>query len=336
MFSHQFFSEGTFAERLTLPVGVSFPKTALEVSVEFDAHLKAASAANYLPISTGFAELDELLGGGLHPESLMLIGGPPGVGKTIFVLQAARNIAASGEAIACVVCFEHSEVYLYHRLLCLESFLRANGHEPITLDAIRDAIANASDIGLQTLLDALPAARSAWEGIVSYWERLCLIKGHPLKTTLNVLDIYLSHLQARGDRVVLFLDYLQKVPVISPGYEISAEKQIRIVTEGLKNLAMAHGVPIVAVAASDAVGLKNEQVRFQDLWGGSSVQYEPDVAVMLNRGRGDETNGDNQNLPVVFSIEKNRLGPGNIEIAHEFLGQHFAFQLKAKDNSPAA
>lgn len=318
-------------ERLTLPIGISFPKTALEVSVEFDAHLKTASIANHLPIPTGFAELDEHLGGGLHPESLLLAGGPPGVGKTIFVLQAARNIAAAGEAVACVVCFEHSEVYLYHRLLCLESFLRANGHEPITLGAIRDAIANASDVGLQTLLDALPAARPAWEGIVSYWERFCLIKGHPMKTSLNVLDIYLSHLRARGERVVLFVDYLQKVPVISPGHELGAEKQIRIVTEGLKNLAMAHGVPIVAVAASDAVGLKNEQVRFQDLWGGSSVQYEPDVALMLNVAVGNHANGDQQNETIVFSIKKNRLGPANVQIAHQLLGQHFAFLPKGRN-----
>jgi replicative DNA helicase len=103
-----------------LPVGVTLPKSAFEVSIAFDEHLKNASANNLLPISTGFAELDEILGGGLHPESLMLVGGPPGVGKTIFVMQAARNIAASGEAIAWVVCFEHGKVYLYQRLLCME------------------------------------------------------------------------------------------------------------------------------------------------------------------------------------------------------------------------
>lgn len=312
-------------ERVTLPVGVSFPKSALEVSIEFDEHLKASRGGEYLPIPTGFNELDALLGGGLHPESLMLVGGPPGVGKTVFVLQAARNIAASGNAVACVICFEHSEVYLYHRLLCLESFLSAEGNAPITLSAIRDVIGNGSDAGLQMLLDALPAAQPAWKGILKYWERLYLVKGHPLKTTLNVLDSYLGHLQTISERVVLFVDYLQKVPVVSPGYELSAEKQIRIVTEGLKNLAMAHRVPILAVAAADAEGLKKEQARFQDLWGGSSVQYEPDVAVMMNRARDNATRRDQQTDTVIFSIEKNRSGPANIEIAHKLLGQHFAF-----------
>lgn len=58
---------------------------------------------------------------------------------------------------------------------------------------------------------------------------------------------------------------LQKVPVAYTGVELSPEKQIRIVTEGLKNLALAHRVPIVAIGTSDTEGLKNERVRFQDL-----------------------------------------------------------------------
>lgn len=286
-------------ERLTLPVGLSFPKTAFEVSIEFDDHLKNASAKDLLPIPTGFAELDEILGGGLHPESLMLVGGPPGVGKTIFVMQAARNIAASGEAVACVVCFEHSEVYLYQRLLCMESALSGTITEAITLDDIREVM-EQDNSNLEVLLHRSASARQAWSRFTAYWERLYLIKGHPSKTTLNVLDLYLTHLKARSERVVLFADYLQKVSVPFMGVDLSPERQICIVTEGLKNLAMAHHVPIVAVAASDAEGLKSGHVRFQDLWGGASVQYEPDVAVMLNRGENDR---------VVFTVDKNRMGP---------------------------
>ncbi len=118
------------------------------------------------------------------------------------------------------------------------------------------------------------------------------------------------------------MDYLQKVPVPFMGVELSAEKQIRIVTEGLKNLAMAHHVPIVAVAASDAEGLKSSQVRFQDLWGGASVQYEPDVAVMLNRG---------SEKRVEMSVEKNRVGPtGTVEL--ELLGRSFTFRILSDEH----
>ena len=304
-----------------LPVGLSYPKTAFEVSIEFDEHLKNANATNLLPIPTGFSELDEILGGGLHPESLMLVGGPPGVGKTVFVMQSARNIAASGDAIACVVCFEHSEVYLYQRLLCMESALGEGIEDAMTFNEIRAVMENEG-ASLETLLDHSSSARDAWSHFVTYWEQLYLVKGHPSKTTLNVLETYLSHLKTRGDRVVLLVDYLQKVPVPFTGAEVTPERQIRIVTEGLKNLALAHHVPIVAVAASDAEGLKNDKVRFQDLWGGSSVQYEPDVAVMLNCAQ------SGQRCDVTFSVEKNRLGPASVDLRFQLSGPHFVFRAR--------
>lgn len=301
-------------ERLTLPVGLSWPKTLFQVGIEFDAHLQADRAALSEPIPTGFQELDEILGGGLHPESLTLIGGPPGVGKTIFVVQAARNIAAAGKAIICVVCFEHSEVHLFQRLICLESVLGAGS--PVTANELRAICSGAEQGGLQAVLKSSPAAHQAWAQLVRYWERLALVKGHPFKTTLAVLDNYLSFLRASGERAVLFVDYLQKIPLIGLGTELTAERQIRIVTEGLKNLAMEHGVPIVAVAASDSAGLKGGQVRFEDLWGGSSIQYEPDVAILLNRGTDDQ---------VIFSIDKNRLGPTYRSFQMHLDGASFAF-----------
>jgi DNA repair protein RadA/Sms len=47
-------------------------------------------------ISTGVAELDRVLGGGLVPASLVLVGGEPGVGKSTLLLSALGAIARSG------------------------------------------------------------------------------------------------------------------------------------------------------------------------------------------------------------------------------------------------
>ncbi len=312
-------------DRLVLPAGIDFPHSLLDISIEFDTHIKTGKLANYEPIPTGFQPLDSYLGGGLVPKSLVLVGGPPGVGKTIFVLQAARNIAALEDknCAACVVCFEHDEVYLYHRLLCMESAI--TGGEGITMDDIRDVAVtnNAGEPGIETVLSSLNAARGAWSRIVQYWERLFLIKGHPVKTTLNVLDTYLSHLRSQFQSVVLFVDYLQKVPVSSPGLETTPERQIRIVTEGLKNMTLTRQVPIVAVAASDSEGLKSGHVRFEDLWGGSSVSYEPDVAILLNKVNKHAI--DAETSEVSFTVEKNRLGPTNVASTHCLKGKYFSF-----------
>lgn len=45
-------------------------------------------------ISCGIAELDRVLGGGIVPGSLVLIGGDPGIGKSTLLLQAMHKLAA--------------------------------------------------------------------------------------------------------------------------------------------------------------------------------------------------------------------------------------------------
>ena len=47
-------------------------------------------------ISTGIAELDRVLGGGIVPGSLVLVGGEPGVGKSTLLLSALGAIARAG------------------------------------------------------------------------------------------------------------------------------------------------------------------------------------------------------------------------------------------------
>ncbi len=47
-------------------------------------------------LPTGIGELDRVLGGGIVPGSLVLLGGEPGVGKSTLVLQAAEALSRSG------------------------------------------------------------------------------------------------------------------------------------------------------------------------------------------------------------------------------------------------
>ncbi|MCW1428445.1 DNA repair protein RadA [Novosphingobium sp. JCM 18896] len=49
--------------------------------------------------TTGLAELDRALGGGLVPGSAILMGGDPGIGKSTLLMQAAGKIALSGGSV---------------------------------------------------------------------------------------------------------------------------------------------------------------------------------------------------------------------------------------------
>jgi len=48
---------------------------------------------------TGIAELDRVLGGGLVPASVVLVGGDPGIGKSTLMLQAAATLARAGRRV---------------------------------------------------------------------------------------------------------------------------------------------------------------------------------------------------------------------------------------------
>src|SRR5215212_8788707 len=47
-------------------------------------------------LSTGIGELDRVLGGGLVPGSLVLLGGSPGIGKSTLTSMALGNLAGAG------------------------------------------------------------------------------------------------------------------------------------------------------------------------------------------------------------------------------------------------
>ena len=322
-----------------LPAGVALPSDLVTVIEVFDDRLKRGQLGQYKPIPTGFSPLDEVLGGGLRAEDLVILGGPQGVGKTIMALQMAACIARQGDARALVVCYEHSQVYLLHRLLCLESIdPERESPRGLTLEGIQEIVTGHEDFvgdqpslpGLQAVLRVSPAARAAWGRITSYWERLLLATGDTLKTTLEVLETYIRWARTRGPEVVLFVDYLQKVPfpAIWGGAPLEEDERISRITAGLKYLAMVYGLPVVAVGAADTEGLKADRVRLRDMWGPSIVSYECDMALMLNPLEGSDRRAESQR--VVVSVDKNRHGPEGVEMAFTLHGPYFAFDPRGR------
>ena len=319
-------------KKVVLPVGVSEPQTLGDVVNDLDRRLREGRLEDYLPIPTGFTPLDEYLGGGLHAEDLTLIGGMQNIGKTVAVLQMARNIASSGRALAIVVCYEHSPLYLLHRLLCLESVDPTSSEVSggVTRDAISAAVVEGLRGGEQVtfdwLLDRVPGARVAWQRVSGYLEGLWLVLGDGLKTTVDVLRLYVELALERGYRdVVLFVDYLQIVPVRPSltGEQYGDTQRISMVMKALKTTALQHHVPVVAVAAADEEALRQQRVHLENLWGPSLVQYEPDVALILNRG--ELSVGAERTRPVRWAIEKNRSGPSEVEMELVLHGPYYAF-----------
>lgn len=82
--------------------------TMVEESVRSVSHKDRPSASQSVPLSieevqyeensrfvTGIGEFDRVLGGGIVPGSVVLIGGDPGIGKSTLLLQVAERVAAN-------------------------------------------------------------------------------------------------------------------------------------------------------------------------------------------------------------------------------------------------
>jgi DNA repair protein RadA/Sms len=59
----------------------------------------AISASDAARMSSGLPEFDRVLGGGLVPGGVVLVGGEPGVGKSTLLLQAASSLAERGQVV---------------------------------------------------------------------------------------------------------------------------------------------------------------------------------------------------------------------------------------------
>jgi DNA repair protein RadA/Sms len=82
----------------------------------------AAEAIGESPrLSTGSTELDRVLGGGLVPGSVTLIGGDPGIGKSTLMLQAAAALHGAGPVLYATGEESLKQVALRARRLGLEA-----------------------------------------------------------------------------------------------------------------------------------------------------------------------------------------------------------------------
>lgn len=90
----------TFVEE-TVSTGTSGQRTSSGSRTE----IKAPVSMNQVTmdeaekVKTGMKELDRVLGGGIVPGSLTLVGGDPGIGKSTLLLQVCRQLAQDGHSV---------------------------------------------------------------------------------------------------------------------------------------------------------------------------------------------------------------------------------------------
>jgi replicative DNA helicase len=268
---------------------------------------------------TGFEPLDDILRGGIRAQDLMLVGGRPGIGKTVASLQWARWMAMQGHT-AIFVCYEHSPHSLLGRLLALELGSLARPDEVVELSRLRE-IAQEVALGASpaTALTTDPLGEEAYHRLQQYGPRLHLVQGSGLRTGVGEIARIVS--EHRDGSTAVFVDYLQKIPV--EGTALNTEERTTFLTERLKELAMVTEVAVVALAAADKIGLSSRRLRLHHLRGSTALAHEADIAILLNEKAiavskshlaFDPVKAEMFKQWVVFSVEKNREGATDLNV----------------------
>ncbi len=299
-----------------------------------DQRVSEGNVEHLRALPTGFRPLDDVLNGGLRAGELMIVGGRQGVGKTIFGLQLARNAAYGDDGSgALYICYEHSREHLFSRLLCLES-AEQGCRAPLTLKKLNEIALREDDDGRGLLerLRGLPEYGRVVDAVEGYAERLVLVKASGDHSTLGDINEWVEDLASTGtERFAVVVDYLQKIPVHADGLRMETEITTHL-TQGLKDLAMRTGARVVAIAASDRPGLKSTRIRLADMRGSSALQYEADVAVMLNNKYdivsrehliSNLTQAEQMRNWIVVTMEKNRAGRTAVDMEHAFQPAQF-------------
>lgn len=120
------------------------PKAALKLA-EITDHPQAR-------LASGYGELDRVLGGGIVPGSLILIGGDPGIGKSTLLLQTANRLSQQYRTL--YVCAEESgqQVKLRAQRLGVEQAI-AETADHSTHDLADHSAASTSDLYLLPEID---------------------------------------------------------------------------------------------------------------------------------------------------------------------------------------
>ncbi len=319
-------------------IGNIEPRSATHVLSTLAGKVAQGDVTQYQPVPLGFTPLDKSIGGGIRAGEMLLIGGAQGTGKTTMALQMARNIVMSGLASVLYICFEHDEEYLLNRLIAQESVLpsmpsRSGG---IKLVDVRQEILGTwmATGGQNADLGSNPRLRPALERINRYGPNLYLLRGSQATSTVeNMAALVEKYKELAGDqRLVVFIDYMQKVPV-HPEPENEVEK-ITTVVQSLKDLALNYEVPLISIVAADKEGLKASRLRNHHLRGSSAINYEADIIVILNEKYQIVAKVNIEFNPyqaqrfrdwVVLTVEKNRGGTNAIDLEYQKYFEYSCF-----------
>ncbi len=214
---------------------------------------------DYIGIPSGIGELDKMITG-LNKSDLIILGARPGMGKTSFALNIARNVAVTGGKTVCFFSLEMTRDQLAQRMLSSEA-------------AIKSEKLRSGELTVDEWTRLTQAGENLSKAEI-YFDETSSITVPQMKAKLRRMK--------KVDLVVI--DYLGLMH--SAKQTDNRVQEISEITRSLKIMAKELKVPVIACAqlsrATEVKG-KSHRPALSDLRDSGSIEQDADIVLFLYR-----------------------------------------------------
>ncbi|MDP9341584.1 MAG: replicative DNA helicase [Actinomycetota bacterium] len=238
----------------------------------------------YAGVATGFRDIDQLLSG-LQKGNLIVVAARPGVGKSSFVTNLARNIAVDERVPVAMFSLEMSRWEIGMRLLC--------GDARVPWDRVR----------------AGRVAPEDWSQIVEAAESL---HDAPL-FIVDAGNVTIVDIRAKARRMrqshglgLVVVDYLQLMS--HHGRTENRQQEIAEISRSLKMLAKELEIPVIAVSQLNrqVENRADKRPQLSDLRESGAIEQDSDIVMFIHR---DDSEDPSVKGTADIVVAKHRNGP---------------------------
>ncbi|HJX69857.1 MAG TPA: replicative DNA helicase, partial [Dehalococcoidia bacterium] len=225
--------------------------------------LAAPSVEHPSHVLTGFAALDELLGGLQHSD-MIILAARPSVGKSSLGLSIARNVAIEQRANVAIFSLEMAKEQLVQRFLSSEA----------EVDSKRVRLGRYAEAEERRVMEAV--------GVLS--EAPIYIDDSP---ALKIVEMRSKALRLDYEQGIdlIIVDYLQLIRGGGDGRVENKVQEVSEISRSLKALARELDTPVLAVSQlSRAVEQRPSHIpMLSDLRESGSIEQDADVVMFIHR-----------------------------------------------------
>ncbi len=212
----------------------------------------------YVGIPTGISDLDAVTSG-LNRSDLIIVGARPGMGKTSFALNIARNVAVLQNKVVAVFNLEMSREQMVNRLLSSEA--------RVSSQKLRTGNLSADE----------------WSRISAASSSLCQAPIYLDDTASITVPEMKARLRRVRDLGLVVIDYLQLMH--SARKTDNRVQEVSEITRSLKIMAKELNVPVIVCAQLSRGTEKqaNHRPALADLHESGSIEQDADQVLFLYR-----------------------------------------------------